>query len=181
MAVKNNIYIKCFLLLLLLLCNINIFAQGQVVRRKKTIKPRVSVTKRNHMTRKGKKQVDRIYPYVRNYGSGGIWNRETSNHFWWLTSIELYPEYTVLNNVVMPTTANTYVYSVSSQYLLDIESGKKYYIKSSEIGLGKSNCKYFYDFKYKSFPFKEYYEPLPISTKWIRIYNGDRVSDVIWL
>lgn len=63
MAVKNNIYIKCFLLLLLL-CNINIFAQGQVVRRKKTIKPRVSVTKRNHMTRKEKKQVDRIYPYV---------------------------------------------------------------------------------------------------------------------
>ena len=56
MTVKNNIYIKCFLLLVLLLCNINIFAQGQVVRRKKTIKPRVSVTKRNHMTRKGKKQ-----------------------------------------------------------------------------------------------------------------------------
>ena len=181
MTVKNNIYIKCFLLLLLLLCNINIFFFFLVVRRKKTIKPRVSVTKRNHMTRKEKKQVDRIYPYVRNYGSGGIWNRETSNHFWWLTSIELYPEYTVLNNVVMPTTANTYVYSVSSQYLLDIESGKKYYIKSSEIGLGKSNCKYFYDFKYKSFPFKEYYESLPISTKWIRIYNGDRVSDVIWL
>lgn len=129
MTVKNNIYIKCFLLLLLLLCNINIFAQGQVVRRKKTIKPRVSVTKRNHMTRKGKKQVDRIYPYVTNYG-GGIWTRETSNHYLWLTSIELYPEYTVLNNVVMPTTDNTYVYSVSSQYLLDIESGKNIILKA---------------------------------------------------
>ena len=149
--------------------------------KKKNNKAKSECDEKESYDKKGKKQVDRIYPYVRNYGSGGIWNRETSNHFWWLTSIELYPEYTVLNNVVMPTTANTYVYSVSSQYLLDIESGKKYYIKSSEIGLGKSNCKYFYDFKYKSFPFKEYYESLPISTKWIRIYNGDRVSDVIWL
>lgn len=55
MAVKNNIYIKCFLLLLLLLCNINIFAQGQVVRRKKNNKAKGECDEKESYDKKGKK------------------------------------------------------------------------------------------------------------------------------
>lgn len=179
--VIDKICMKHFwLLILCFLCSIDSLAQGQIVRRKTVTKAKPVVSKKNVTRRNKKTTIDKTYPYVRSYGSG-VFTRETSHHFWWLTSISLFSDYTVLSNVVMPKAPDTYVCSTSDQYLLDLDSGRKYYIKRSEIGIGKTNCRYFYDSKYKSFPFKEYYEPLPISTERIRIYNGDRFSDVILL
>lgn len=97
MTVKNNIYIKCFLLLVLLLCNINIFAQGQVVRRKIISEPKLLVPKKNEVARKSKgKALHRAYPYVRRYNRG-ICYKMAPNYGMWLNSVVLSSEYTILN------------------------------------------------------------------------------------
>ena len=179
MTVKNNIYIKCFLLLVLLLCNINIFAQGQVVRRKIISEPKLLVPKKHEVARKSKgKALHRAYPYVRRYNRG-ICYKMTSNYGMWLNSVVLSSEYTILNRTIMPTESEVYAYSESSKYLLDLDTNIKYYLKKSEIGVGKTNRRYFYESMFKSIPFKEYYEAVPITARRIRLFDGEKFSEEI--
>ena len=79
----------------------------------------------------------------------------------------------------MPTESEVYAYSESSKYLLDLDTNIKYYLKKSEIGVGKTNRRYFYESMFKSIPFKEYYEALPVTARRIRLFDGEKFSEEI--
>jgi hypothetical protein len=94
---------------------------------------------------------------------------ETSYHKWWCTAIELNSYNTIVHKVVVPKTANTYVYSTSDEYIEDCDTGKKYYIQSSSIGLGQPGTTlYTKDSK----AFTDTFPALPSSVKRINIWSG---------
>ena len=180
MMIIDKNYMKYFLLLILcFFCTIISLAQGQIVRRKIIEEPKLVVPKKNEVARKSKgKALHRAYPYVRRYNRG-ICYKMASNYGMWLNSVVLSSEYTILNRTIMPTESEVYAYSESSKYLLDLDTNIKYYLKKSEIGVGKTNRRYFYESMFKSIPFKEYYEALPITARRIRLFDGEKFSEEI--
>jgi len=174
MIMRNRIVL---ILALIALVFVDLKAQNQIVRREQTDTKITSKKKSD----KSKKVTRKAYPYVRSY-KRAICYKMSTNYGVWLNSIVLTSEHTTLNREIMPTDSEVYAYSESSQYLLDLDTNIKYYIKKSEIGVGKSHRRYFYESMFKAIPFKEYYEPLPITTRRVRLFDGERFSsEIIYL
>jgi hypothetical protein len=94
---------------------------------------------------------------------------ETSYHKWWCTSIELNSYNTVVHKVVVPKTTSSWVQATKDEYIEDCDTGKRYYIQSSTIGLAPQkttlNSK-------DSKAFTDTFPALPSSVKRINIWSG---------
>lgn len=94
---------------------------------------------------------------------------ESSHHKWWATSIDLNSYYTVVHKVVVPKTTNTYVCSTKDEYIEDCDTGKKYYIQSSSIGIDPKGTTLY---SKESKVFTDTYPALPSSVRRINIWSG---------
>lgn len=94
---------------------------------------------------------------------------ETSYHKWWCTSIDLNSYNTVVHKVVVPKTTNSWVQATKDEYIEDCDTGKRYYIQSSSIGMAPQkttlNSK-------SSKAFTDTFPALPSSVKRINIWSG---------
>lgn len=95
---------------------------------------------------------------------------ESLHHKWWATGIELNSYNTVVSLVVVPKTTNTYVCSTKNEYIEDCDTGKKYYIQSSSIGIDPKQTTLY---SKQSKTFTNTYPALPNSVKRINIWSGD--------
>lgn len=95
---------------------------------------------------------------------------ESSHHKWWATGIELNSYNTVVSFVVAPKTTSTYVCSTKDEYIEDCDTGKKYYIQSSSIGISPKQTT-LYSKESKSFT--NTYPALPSNVRRINIWSGD--------
>ncbi|MCM1139542.1 MAG: hypothetical protein NC453_13305 [Muribaculum sp.] len=95
---------------------------------------------------------------------------ESSHHKWWATGIELNTYNTVVSMVVVPKTTSTYVCSTKDEYIEDCDTGKKYYIQSSSIGIDPKSTS-LYSKQSKSFT--NTFPALPSSVKRINIWSRD--------
>ncbi len=94
---------------------------------------------------------------------------ETSHHKWWASSIDLSSYNTVVHKIVVPKTTNTYVCGTKDEYIEDCDTGKRYYIQSSSIGIEPQRTT-LYSKESKSFT--DTYPALPSSVKRINIWSG---------
>ncbi len=94
---------------------------------------------------------------------------ETSYHKWWATSIDLNSYNTVVHKLVVPKTTNTTVWGTKNAYIEDCDTGKKYYVQSSSLGM-EPNKTTLYSKESKAFT--ETYPALPSSVKRINIWSG---------
>lgn len=94
---------------------------------------------------------------------------ETSYHKWWATSIDLNSYNTVVHIIVLPKTTNTYVSSTKDEYIEDCDTGNRYYLLSSSIGIDPKKTP-LYSKESKSFT--NTYPTLPSSVKIINIWSG---------
>lgn len=94
---------------------------------------------------------------------------ESSYHKWWANSIELNTHGTVVSKTVVPKVAETYVCSTRDEYIEDCDTGKRYYIISSTIGIQPQNT-VLHTKGPKSF--SDTYQALPASVKRISIWSG---------
>lgn len=94
---------------------------------------------------------------------------ESSYHKWWANSIELNTHSTVVSKTVVPKVAETYVCSTRDEYIEDCDTGKRYYIISSTIGIQPQNT-VLHTKGPKSF--SDTYQALPASVKRISIWSG---------
>lgn len=94
----------------------------------------------------------------------------TEEHSWSLISVEIRPDCTILEKMVMPTEKDTtWISSAQDEYIEDVSTGNKYYIVDSEIGF-EANKTILEG--YSGRVFKETYPPLPEGTKHINISSG---------
>lgn len=94
----------------------------------------------------------------------------TEEHSWVLTSVELRKDCTILEKYVGAIEKeNTWVMSVSSEFIEDSKTGERFYIKESEIGFDRETV--FLE-GYKGRTFKEVYPPLPANVKFLNISSG---------
>lgn len=95
---------------------------------------------------------------------------ETTYHKWWCISIDLNAYNTVVHKIVVPKTSSSWVQSTKDEYIEDCDTGKRYYIQSSSIGLApqKTNL-----YSKESKPFTDTFPALPASVKRINIWSGD--------
>lgn len=97
----------------------------------------------------------------------------TDYHLWKILSIELTPTKTVLYERVTPRTRETCVYCDGSEYIEDVDTGKKYYLKYSDIGT-PNNPKILYSddpFEYTcTFPV------IPDNVRSINIWTGTQYA-----
>ncbi len=101
------------------------------------------------------------------YISGPI--LKTSHHSWWVNSIELNTYSTIVHKTVVPKTASTYVCATNDEYIEDCDTGKRYYIRSSTIGISPHTTT-LYSKDAKSF--SDTFPALPASVKRISIWSG---------
>ena len=102
------------------------------------------------------------------YISGPI--LESTYHKWWATSLKINPTNTIVTCVVVPKTTSSSVCSTKNEYIEDCDTGKKYYIQSSSIGLDPQRTN-LYSKESKSFT--NTFPALPNSVKRINIWSGD--------
>ena len=97
----------------------------------------------------------------------------TDYHLWKILSIELTPTKTVLYERVTPRTRETCVYCDGSEYIEDVDTGKKYYLKYSDLGT-PNNPKILYSddpFEYTcTFPV------IPDNVRSINIWTGTQYA-----
>lgn len=94
---------------------------------------------------------------------------QTDTHYWELVGIELFSDRTVLTKIVRPKTSPTYVFSDKSEFIEDVETGRKYFLSSSDIGLTKYET-ILQNKEARSFT--ESYPPLPETVKRINVSSG---------
>lgn len=90
-------------------------------------------------------------------------------HSWWVNSIELNSYNTIVHKTVVPKITESYVCATNDEYIEDCDTGKKYYIQSSTIGISPQRTT-LYSKNAKSF--SDTYPALPASVKRISIWSG---------
>lgn len=94
---------------------------------------------------------------------------KTSSHLWKVLSIKLTPSKTILYERVTPRSQNTYVCCDGSEFIEDVDSGKRYYLKYSDIGT-PDNPKILYSDE--PYEYTCTYPMIPENVRAINIYNG---------
>ena len=95
---------------------------------------------------------------------------ESSYYKWWTTSVKLNPNNTIVSCVIVPSTSSASVYSTKDEYIEDCDTGKKYYIQSSSLGLYPQRTN-LYSMATKAFTTT--FPALPNSVKSINIWSGN--------
>ena len=95
----------------------------------------------------------------------------TPSHNWQCLAIQLQDGQTVLKKKVTPKNNGTYVYSDNDEYIEDVETGRKYYLRNSSISF-KSSPLISYDTN--PIEFAEVYPALPSNVKRINISSGSQ-------
>lgn len=94
---------------------------------------------------------------------------ETSAHKWWATSIDLNSYNTVVHKVVVPKSVETWVCATKDEYIEDCDTGRRYYIQSSSIGMEPNKTTLH---SKESKPFTDTFPALPSTVKRINIWSG---------
>ena len=94
---------------------------------------------------------------------------ETSAHKWWATSIDLNSYNTVVHKIVVPKSVETWVCATKDEYIEDCDTGRRYYIQSSSIGMEPNKTTLH---SKKSKPFTDTFPALPSTVKRINIWSG---------
>lgn len=94
---------------------------------------------------------------------------ETSAHKWWATSIDLNSYNTVVHKVVVPKSEETWVWATKDEYIEDCDTGRRYYIQSSSIGMEPNKTTLH---SKESKPFTDTFPALPSTVKRINIWSG---------
>lgn len=137
-------------------------AQNNIVVRK------TKVQKNTKMSEKRPSNKE-VYPYcipIKNV-NGFMGNFSTK-----LESITLYEDMTIIMLTIKDSWNNNMVNSNKTAYIEDVETGKRYFIKSSDIGIGKSQAQPHGN----DWTFMETYPPLPKTTRYINVFNGKVLS-----
>lgn len=94
----------------------------------------------------------------------------TEYHSWWLTSVELNSYNTIVNVTVVPKTNSSWICSTKDEYIEDCDTGKRYYITSSSIGISPNKTTL-----YSKDPktFSNTFPALPNTVKRISVWSGD--------
>lgn len=115
-----------------------------------------------------KKQSQTVSKITNGVYSFNVPTIETDFHSWELLSIEFKDEYTLVRKRVTPKDTYTYVESDGKEYILDVDTGNKYFLVSSSISTRKV-------LKDKApFEFSEVYAAMPKSVKRISIWSGSQ-------
>lgn len=95
---------------------------------------------------------------------------DTEEHTWRVISVELADGKTILYKQVTPKLVQTWIGSNTSEFIEDAETGRKYYISSSSIGINTqrilSNS--------NPYSFTEVYPQLPSTVRYINISSGSQ-------
>lgn len=94
---------------------------------------------------------------------------ETSAHKWWATSIDLNSYNTIVHKVVVPKSVETWVCATKDEYIEDCDTGRRYYIQSSSIGMEPNKTTLH---SKESKPFTDTFPALPSTVKRINIWSG---------
>ena len=95
---------------------------------------------------------------------------ETNIQIWRVLSVSLSGDKTVINKQVVPKQANTWARCDRSEFIEDAETGRKYYIIGSTIGID-TQIKFYNTNPYS---FSETYPALPSSVRYINISSGSQ-------
>lgn len=95
--------------------------------------------------------------------------KRTDYHLWKIISIELTSTKTILHERVTPTIKETYVYCDGTEFIEDAQTGKKYYLKYSDLGTQQKPKMLYND---APLNYTSTYPALPMSVKCINIYDG---------
>jgi hypothetical protein len=95
--------------------------------------------------------------------------KRTDYHLWKVISIELTSTKTILHERVTPTIKETYVYCDGTEFIEDAQTGKKYYLKYSDLGTQQKPKMLYND---APLNYTSTYPALPMSVKCINIYDG---------
>lgn len=154
---------KSFLLMILLsVVYGNLTAQNKVVVR--------NPKNQKNMKKSGKRLANKaVFPYcipIKNV-TGFMGNFSTQ-----LESITLYEDMTIIMLTIKDSWNNNLVCSNKTAYIEDVETGKRYFIKDSDIGIGSSQAQPHGN----DWTFMETYPPLPKTTRYINVFNGKVLS-----
>ncbi len=94
---------------------------------------------------------------------------ETKDHLWTALIVELRGDCTLIYKRVTPKSKDTYVYSSKVEFIEDAETGNKYYLKDSTIGVDTEG-KVIFDGAVKDFT--ETYPALPATVRYLNISSG---------
>ncbi len=96
---------------------------------------------------------------------------ETDSHKWVTVAIEVKDDCTYVYKRVTPKSRNTYVFSSTDEFIEDAETGRKYYLTNSTIGVN-NNVKMLQ--AANPYDFTETYPALPKSVRYINISSGSK-------
>lgn len=96
---------------------------------------------------------------------------ETTSHKWKVISVRCESDKTILQKKYIPKDELTYVYSSQEEYIEDADTGRKYYLRHSDIGFESDS--YIARGKTEHY-FNEEYPVLPASVKRINISSGSQ-------
>lgn len=95
---------------------------------------------------------------------------ETNIQIWRVLSVTLSGDKTVINKQVVPKQANTWASCDRSEFIEDAETGRKYYLTGSTIGVDTQKKLY----NTNPYSFSETYPALPSSVRYINISSGSQ-------
>ena len=98
---------------------------------------------------------------------------KTDYHLWKILSIELTPSKTILYGRVTPRSEETYVYTNGSEYIEDVDTGKKYYLKYSDLGTLQNPKMLYSD---DPFEYTSTYPMIPDNVRAINIWTGTQYA-----
>lgn len=93
---------------------------------------------------------------------------ETSSHAWYATKVQVNSGSTIVTKVCRPKTAGTWIKSSGTEFIEDADTGTRYYIRSSSIGMSQKTILSTTSPKV----FTETYPALPSHVKRINISSG---------
>ena len=96
---------------------------------------------------------------------------ETDSHKWETVAVEVRDNCTYVYKRVTPKSRNTWVFSSTDEFIEDAETGRKYYLTDSSIGVN-NNRKTLKDSS--TYDFTETYPALPSSVRYINISSGSK-------
>lgn len=96
----------------------------------------------------------------------------TATHDWVAMSVQGNSTYTIIVKQCYPKSAPTWVCSTGSEFIEDCNTGQRYYLTGSDIGVGRDNRTDLLN--QDPFSFNEYYPSLPKTVTNINISSGSK-------
>lgn len=94
---------------------------------------------------------------------------KTTDHKWQLVSVQVYDDKTVVTKRCIPNSGMTWICSSKDEFIEDAETGQRYHLLNSDIGL--ENNKHI-AYGQKEYFFNEIYPRLPLNVKKVNVSSG---------